>query len=236
MLRIEAELPVAFQDRIRQRFPIYRGDESAGVLGGIAVPDEIMQVVRSNFPGVLQKQPRAFSSADEKWTVTMAKDALALATSDYSRWETFREHLNSAVQALEEVYEPAFYSRIGLRYRDVIRRSALGLQAQGWEDLLRHDLAGEVIAPEISAFIEKTSCQTLVRLPNFDSRVQIRHGLSEEQGEPCYVIDSDFFTQNRTERSDVFATLQYFNTQAHRLFRWCISDRLHDAMGPQLLS
>jgi uncharacterized protein (TIGR04255 family) len=236
VLRIEAELPAAFQDRIRQRLPIYRGDESAGVLGGIAVPDEVMQVVRSSFPGVLQKQPRAFSSADEKWTVTLAKDFLALATSDYSRWENFRGHLDAAVQALEQVYEPAFYSRIGLRYRDVIRRSALGLETQGWQELLRHHLAGEVIAPEVSAFIEKTTCQTLIRLQNFDSRVQIRHGLLESQGESCYVIDSDFFTQNRTERSDVFATLQYFNTQAHRLFRWCISERLHEAMGPQPIS
>ena len=90
VLRIEAELPAAFQERIRQRFPVYRGSESAGMLGGIAVPDEIMQMVRDSFPGVLQKQPQAFASADEKWTVTLAKDFLALATTDYSRWENFR--------------------------------------------------------------------------------------------------------------------------------------------------
>jgi len=215
---------------------MYRGDESAGILPGLAIPDEIMQVVRSSFPAALQKTPRAFSSADERWTVTLAKDFLALSTNDYSRWESFREHLDPTLEALEKVYEPAFYSRIGLRYRDVIRRAALGLQALGWEELLRPYLAGELIAPELSGFLEKTTRQTLVKLPNFDSRVQIRHGLLAEQGESCYLIDSDFFTQQRTERSDVFATLQYFNTQAHRLFRWCISDRLHDAMGPQLLS
>lgn len=234
VLRIEAELPAAFQDRIRQLFPVYK-DESGSLLAGVPIPDEVLQLLRSSLPAALQKAPRAFAAADEMWTITLAKDFLALSAKRYTRWEEFRRYLEPGLDSLEQIYEPAFYTRIGLRYRNVIRRSSLGLENVGWQDLLRHQLAGELTAPELSEFVEQTARQTLVRLPEFTGKVQIRHGLSVERDELCYVIDNDLFTEERTERSNVIGTLEYFNAQAHKLFRWCISDRLHEAMGPQPL-
>ncbi|MBE3087684.1 MAG: TIGR04255 family protein, partial [Chloroflexi bacterium] len=234
VLRIEADLPVEFQDRVRQRFPLYKGEDEAGPLfSGAGIPHEVVQLVRGGLSAFLQKQPRTFSSADEPWTATLAKDSLALSTMAYTRWERFHEFLEPLLDALQQVYAPAFYSRIGLRYRNAIRRGTLGLEGQPWPELLRRELAGELAATEISQHVEKTDSRTLVRLPEFQSKVYIQHGLSSEQGEEQYTIDNDFFTLQRSEFSNVLGTLQYFNAQAHRLFRWCISDRLHEAMGPQ---
>jgi len=236
ILRIEAELPAAFQDRIRDVFPIYQEQSiPASPLAGLSLPAELMQLVEANFLGS-QKPPYAFRSEDGQWSVTMAKDFIALATSTYQKWELFREYLDRPLQALEEIYKPAFYSRAGLRYRNVIRRSRLGLASNGWQDLLRNQLAGELAAPEIADVIEKANRQTLIKLPAFDSRVQVRHGLSLDNDETCYVIDNDFFAEHKTESSDVIGTLEYFNVQAHRLFRWFITDRLHEAMRPQPIS
>jgi hypothetical protein len=49
------------------------------------------------------------------------------------------------------------------------------------------------------------------------------------------MIDADFFTEERLERENARARLNEFNREAGRLFRWSISDRLHDAMGPKLV-
>jgi uncharacterized protein (TIGR04255 family) len=138
--------------------------------------------------------------------------------------------------ALEQEYRPAHYARIGLRYRNVIRRVAFGVAEVPWHELLRHQLTGELTAPEIAPYVESTTRQTLLRLPEFSSKVHIRHGLAMEQDEVAYVIDNDFFSEGNTECSNVFSVLQYFSAQAHRLFRWCVSDRLHEAMGPQPLA
>jgi uncharacterized protein (TIGR04255 family) len=67
----------------------------------------------------------------------------------------------------------------------------------------------------------------------------IRHGLAmTESGETGYVIDADFYSNDKhsNDESTVFRRLGAFNQDAGRLFRWCISDRLHNAMQPQTVS
>src|SRR5258708_615126 len=54
VLRIEAELPAQFQDRIRDVFEIYK-DSPATVLGGIAgvqMPEQVLQLVRNAMPAL----------------------------------------------------------------------------------------------------------------------------------------------------------------------------------------
>jgi uncharacterized protein (TIGR04255 family) len=46
------------------------------------------------------------------------------------------------------------------------------------------------------------------------------------------LIDADFFSEGRTNLDDVLARLRTYNKHAGRLFRWCITDELHEALGP----
>ena len=233
VLKIEALIPDAFQERIRGMFPVYR--DSQPLLGNIELPPELLQLVRNTIPSGVQKGPRAFATEDEKWTVTLAKDFLALSTKEYTRWDDFWHYLKPALDALQAVYMPVAYTRTGLRYRDVIRRSKLELEGFDWRDLLGHELAGELRDMQVGERVIETTTQTLIQLPDYDAKVRLQHGTAIEDGENCYVIDHDLFTEKKTEHQNVFATLRFFNIQAHRLFRWCIQDRLHDAMQPQLL-
>jgi uncharacterized protein (TIGR04255 family) len=233
VLKIETQLPDAFQERIRDMFPVY--NEPSAILGNIELPAELLQLVRNTIPPGLQKGPGAFTTEDGKWTVTLAKDFLALSSKEYKRWDDFKDHLEPALGALQAVYTPVFYTRTGLRYRDVIRRSILGLKDQPWRALLGHELAGELRDEQVGDHVLETTTQTLIQLPEYDAKVRLQHGLATENDEQCYVIDHDLFTERKTEHQNVFATLRFFNIQAHRLFRWCITEPLHNAMGPQLL-
>ena len=49
-----------------------------------------------------------------------------------------------AIRALKDIYEPAFYSRIGLRYVDSVDRAALGMQNTPWSELLNQVILGEL--------------------------------------------------------------------------------------------
>jgi uncharacterized protein (TIGR04255 family) len=234
VLRVETDLPAGFQDRVRETFPLYQGGAEA-VPGLAKELRKVMQSAGVNLASSLGPRLHRFSTVDGHWVATLSKEFVALNAKDYHRWEHFRKHLDLTVTALEKEYRPAHYSRIGLRYRNVIRREALGAGGMAWHDLLQHQLTGELAAPAVAPHVEGAARETLLRLPRFSSKVHIRHGLVVEAGEVGYYIDNDFYVDAVTECSNVLSVLQYFSAEAHRLFRWCISESLHRAMGPEPL-
>lgn len=231
ILRIETGDAADFQDGIRAEYPLYREDEPS--VGGMTIPAELAEMIRMGSQG--PKPAKKFLSADERWTVSLTRDFVALSTVRYERWEEFRERLTNAVGILQGIYRPAFYTRVGLRYKDVIRPSRLGLQGVPWSELLSPFVAGE-LATEIAANVKEMAHIGLIALAE-RGNVRLRHGLlkPDESGEQPYTIDADFFTTERTELQDAIQRLDYFNQQAARLFRWCISPRLHEAMGPRAI-
>ncbi len=177
-----------------------------------------------------------FVSEDGKWRLSLTRDYLALSTSSYRTWEDFTGHLNGPLSALVEIYKPAFFSRIGLRYQDVVRRSQLSLANTDWSELIKPPLAGLLSSPGIAPNVGEMLTQAVVRLPQFAAKVKMNFGIGVDatvNDEECFIVDSDFWTDERVQCNDVATILAYFNRQSGRLFRWCIEDRLHESMGPQ---
>lgn len=234
ILRIDAEVPAKFQDAIRADFPMCRGSEDVELLQ-VEFPEEIRKLLGTNLPFRTAKSAHTFTTDDGQWQVSLTRDWLALTAMKYERWEKFRERLRVPLEALQEIYSPPFFTRVGLRYQDVLRRSALHLDEVSWHDLLQPHIGGELAVPEIASAIEHVHRQTRIRIDDRPSHVQIRHGFARRGDSPevCYLIDSDFYTEQRTGVNDAETILDEFNRYAGRLFRWCITERLHTAMGPR---
>jgi uncharacterized protein (TIGR04255 family) len=231
ILRIGTEPPAEFQEHIRADFPIYSEEEPIGGLP-TNLPAELRGLIKSAFQVGTQFPTRRFSSGDGTWTVSLASDFIALSTTAYVRWEDFRNRLRGPLEALAAVYAPAFFSRIGLRYRDLICRSRLGLQQAHWSELLQPHIAAELTDENVP--VVEALHQVICALSG-DRRVRLVHGLRRVSEEQCYTIDADFFTEERTEIPDATTVLTDFNREARRLFGWCISPRLHDAMVPRAI-
>lgn len=234
ILRIESEPPAAFQERVRKDYPLFQ--EKRGTADAMGLPPELEKILSRDLPIRLNEVNYEFTSADEIWKLNLAREFLALTTCKYENWGMFRDRFGVALSALIEEYKPPFFDRVGLRYRDVIRRSELGLDGVAWSELLNPHIAGELCSPAIASEIQAASHTVAVRLEG-SSHVRIRHGLARRKGldEECYLIDSDFFSEERVETSHATELLDYFKKQAARLFRWSIRDRLHEAMGPHKL-
>lgn len=230
ILRIEAEPPAIFQDLLRPEYPMFR--EVQPDLPE-SMPAEFANAVRAMLPPRARTIAYEFASEDEGWSITLSRDALALRTTKYERWEGFLRHLEGPLTGLTELYKPAFFSRVGLRYVDVIQRSKLGKPDQPWCELLRPHIAGEFAVTELAGHVEHAARELRVRLAG-EGYVVIRHGTAVEAsgGEQCFVIDSDFFTEGRLEPNNARALLNDFNRKSGRLFRWCIQEALHQAMQP----
>lgn len=225
ILAIEAKPPVEFQEIIRNKFPIYEKASDQP----LPVPAEIRTLLGEG-PGRLVHK---FITDDRKWEITLSNNFLALTANSYIRYEPFREHANMALEALISVYNPAFLTRIGLRYKDFIVRSDVGMKDKNWQELLKPSIISELKDPDVGHEIRMMQKKLLIEIEG--GQVQLIHGFvtKTDNQEPCYLIDADFYTQDKTEVKDGMAILKKFNEFARGLLRWAIADELHKAMVPK---
>ena len=209
ILKISSRPPAAFQDQIRNQFPHF----------GLSQDSKTYQ----------------FMSEDRAWLLVLEQGFLALTAKRYDRWENFRLHLEGPFAALCKLYNPAFLSRVGLRYANLIRRSALGLGKEGWGKLLNQQATGALSWPDVAGEITGTRNEVLISMNGSDSRLRVSHGLVNLQGtdEQCYLIDNDFFVEGKIDSGDALNRLDGFHKDAGRFFRWWVSDKLQKVMGPQ---
>jgi uncharacterized protein (TIGR04255 family) len=238
LLTISARDPAAFQERIRGDYPYYRRQV------GPVVPPEVSEVLGAlKLPGAPELVRHSFATEDKAENaaqeVSLARDFLAVSDRAYTRWERFLAALENARQALEAEYRPAFYSRIGLRYVDLVHRSALGLGAEPWENLFRRELVGALVVPEVKEGVTEFTAAMVLRVSEVQGGlVRILHGLRADPATgqlDTYVVDVDIFTESRSEPADVIRTLDVFHRHAGNFFRWAITDRLRNALEPQPL-
>ncbi len=226
--------PISFQERIRAEYPVYKAPGQDGP-GGLppGLPPELAKLLSG--PLKVQNQQHHFISGDERWRVSLDPSFVALTTSAYPGWDEFEDRLRALQEALIEIYSPAFFERVGLRYVNVIDRVRLGLENRPWSQLLGPAAAFPAIGDER---LLREAQHALVFDIGQSQVARLTHGLvvirSKRTGERSgYKFDSDFFTLSRTEVSAAHATLKSFNVQARQLFRWCISPELHEAMEPE---
>jgi uncharacterized protein (TIGR04255 family) len=215
ILKIEAEVPVEFQEHIRKQFPIYKEN----------VPEIMPPVIREMIPGQIadalprQRRTHEFYSKDRKWRVGLTSSFIALTTYSYDRWGNFYSRIQDLLQFFNEIYEPAFFTRIGLRYINLIDRSAIHVEQTEWRDLINPEIISFLGSPKLKETEILGSIQVVnISLDQNQGQVQIRQGLARDAEErEGYLIDSDFFIEEEIE--DARPYLLSFNRQAGRVFR-----------------
>jgi uncharacterized protein (TIGR04255 family) len=226
ILEIPSREPVNFQNFIRATYPVYEKETG--------LPEELRAALAqlplsSLFPeGVTHK----FLTEDRTCQIALTRDFVSITTTRYRNWAEFRKEVLLAKESLEKSYSPSFYSRIGLRYQDVINRTDLGLVNEPWNVLLRSSITGLLAEEEIGSQVVAQQNQTLVRLNEVAGFAMLRFGLKPGQGsEQTYEIDADLYSEEKRSTTDVISALDGFNRLAGNFFRWAIRDRLRNALG-----
>lgn len=230
ILKISHQEPVEFQDEIRLQYPLF---ETA-----TQVPLEISKIVAQLGLPLQSDVAYSFKSEDQRWSLSITKDFIALTTSSYERYEQFKQRFEEALIIFERIYKPSFYTRVGLRYQDLIVRSKLGVEDKAWSELIAKHIASELYDPELSSSIQTIVKNLILKTEN--GQINLNHGLiavkepQENSDEIAYLFDADFYTEQKIEENgDVWNVLNQFNQSAGKLFRWSITDTLHNALQPQ---
>lgn len=227
---LEKEPPAQFQDRVRREYPKFKESLTVPNLPE-GVPPELLKLISA--------APRAklyeLSSEDDVWHIGIHRESFSFTCHQgYERWEQFKNRLEHLLALFVDEYQPSYYSRIGLRYRNVIDRAKFSLDETPFSELLQTPIAAE-LSSEVGEHVANNQHQFVVDLGQEDV-VRVQHGLAQRQGEEdkdLYLIDSDFFTNAKVGISDAIRRLDRFHSHSGNLFRWCIKPKLDRAMEPR---
>ncbi|MDZ8138834.1 MAG: TIGR04255 family protein [Nostoc sp. DedQUE04] len=231
ILKISRQEPVEFQDEIRFQYPLFESMQPQ-------VPSEISQAIQQFGIPLLSDLSYSFKSEDQKWQLSISKDFITISTSAYEKYELFEKRFREAVEVFERIYKPSFYTRVGLQYQDLIIRSKLGLEDKDWSDLIGENIASELYNSELAPSIQLMIKNLILKAEH--GQVNFKHGFvsvkepETNKDEIAYLLDTDFYIEKKIERGEnAWNILNQFNQSARKLFRWSITDTLHNAMRPQ---
>ena len=215
ILRITKETPSDFQDLVRERFPLLALEQGFS----LKVPKPGIR----EEPGVeaLAKIHR-FQTADEMTTISLAVDFFALSTKRYTHWRDFLADLKFVQNSTKRVYQPAYATRIGLRY---INRFTL--KNTGFE---RFDQVLDIFQPDLVVLLRSQvwsdPLEFLSQLILIDGngKLSLRTGFGNEKGERFFLLDLDYFEEGQISLEDTFKRVQRYHRVIYDAFRWCVKD------------
>ncbi len=235
ILTIEANAPAIFQDAIRAAFPHYscRKETPAPKLVGT--------------PGKMHLEPQKpgnnyqFVSEDGAWRVNLTSTFISLACNRYTCWEDFAAKLDGPLAAFIQIYRPAFFERVGLRYLNFISRKELGLEGVPFRLLFQHQYLGLLGDEEVaeSASARSTVDAELAIRGGCRVKIHAGPGLVKRGGmddkEIRFIFDQDLFMPGKLAVSLSAGALETLHSQAYSIFRGAITDTLHEAMEPEII-
>ena len=230
LLRIESNLPAEFQEHIMGRFPLMHQIPNLPM----NLPPEISLMLGQQ----VSQASYQFTTEDGNYTLALSSESLSLTALAYTSWIDFVDRLEPAVEALNQIYSPSFFNRAGLRYVDAIDREKLGLAEVPWSRLLKPQLLGELSIPDFESSLDGFAQRSLrLKNPDGSGSILLQHGIAQKMNsnEPVYLIDIDFYSEGKIEVQNAISTLAHFNRLAGNAFRWCIQDKLRNALEPTVL-
>lgn len=235
ILTIQANAPVDFQEAIRDRFPQY------------LLRQELPAPKLTGSPGNMALHSPSpvnnyqFVSADGFWRVNLTGKFISLTCTHYTGWEDFAAHLDKPLAAFIQIYKPAYFERVGLRYLNFISRTALDLQDVPYRELIMPCYLGPLAEPDIPE--EKLGRCSV----DFESAIRggcrakihagpgkVKRG-NREDPEIKFIFDQDLYMSGQLQPNLIPAALQTLHAQADSIFRGAITEKLHNAMDPEIL-
>ena len=226
ILTIETELPAKFQEAIRSRFPRY-------------------SVRRENAAPKLPGQPQTqtnnyqFATDDGVWRVNLTSKFISLSTSRYTAWEEFAAMLDGPLAAFIQIYKPACFDRVGLRYLNFISRVRLGLEGVPFRELIQPEYLGVLGMEDLNeASVSRSGVDAEFAIGG-NCRVKLHAGPGkvtiggQSDNEVKFIFDMDLYMSDKVPVSYSAGALQTLHSQAFGIFRSAITGRLHDALEPE---
>lgn len=226
--------PADFQETIREAFPQYVRKEEAPApkISGFGTPNAKLE---SQTPIVNYH----FVSADGMWKLNLTRDFISLATLKYSDWETFARHLDHALASFIQLYKPAYFQRVGLRYINTFSRRQLALEHAPFSELFSSSYLGPLADPDVQEeSLLNCGCDFLLKLDNSchakihagPGRIKATLPQAPQDPEVKFIFDMDLSMNGNLPCTLAAAGLETLHGHGTRIFEGAITDTLRHAL------
>ena len=232
ILTIASNPPAAFQEMIRQQYPRFQRRMEIPAPKLVGKPGQFRL---ENQPGSINCQ---FASADNVWRVNLTSRFISLSCSRYTCWEEFAAHMDQPLAAFIQTYRPAYFQRVGLRYRNVISRQALGLEGKKFSELITPCYLGPLPEEDVDEETATRCTLDLEMAVRGGCRMQLHAGPAKVRSQDAvdketkFIFDQDLYIAGNIPLNLSAAAMNTLHNQAWSIFRGAITDTLHNAMDP----
>jgi uncharacterized protein (TIGR04255 family) len=206
--------PASFVKGIRKLFPNHNGANQLN-LGRVGDIDN--------------STVHVFRSANNRMKVSLRTSMISIETEGaYGGFEKLREALYLVVHALMPVIETDFFTRIGLRYINVIE-----CKAEPWDGWICPDLVAPLAHGKFKGVFEYSG-----RLCFSDENIGclFNHGIKFDdenlapESMPHYALDIDVF-QDVVEFVNWERSLEDLHVRANNVFEWAIDSKTREELS-----
>lgn len=234
ILSINNVEPADFQETIRDAFPqyIHKQDSSAPRIVGLGSPN----------PKVEPQPPISnyhFLSADGRWKLNLTRDFIALSTLNYSGWEDFARYLDKPLASFIQIYKPAYFQRVGLRYVNLFSRAKLGLENIPWSELFAPAYVGILGEDDITEeqvlnygydFQLKLDNSCIAKIHAGPGRLKNNAPNAPQDPEVKFILDLDLSMSGNVPCTLAAGALETLHGHGTQVFEGAVTDRLRKAM------
>lgn len=186
---------------------------------------ELARQVTVGIGGTGSNNAHLFRSAKRTWTVSLKQSAFSIETLDYTEYAQMKERVLHVIEAASKVIDSDFFTRIGIRYINVIDSDIDPID--GW---VNAELVGPLLSGNFTGISEYAG---KLQLEASDGGCLLQHGIrltqkrQMEVSTPEYLLDIDSF-RNEIALSDSGAALDEMHTQAFNIFDWAIGPKARE--------
>lgn len=222
ILRIANEEPVEFQELIRGRFPELQKKHSFQL--------QLTEPGNPN-PSSAESKPiiYVFANSANNAQVSLSPGFYAVSTGDYSGWNNFLEDLGLVHEMVGRTYQPAYATRIGLRYINRITTTNTGATTS--EELLG------LVRAELTATLRGKvweNASEMAGVVNFSAppaQMNLRYGYEVNESVPALLLDFDYFEEGQIDLEEVLERCAAYHEFIYRAFRWTVRDEALKQFG-----
>lgn len=212
-------------------------------LGGPTPPPSLVNALRKEYPHLEtanevtlgftgstngSSHVHTFRSAKQTWAISIKQSSLTIETTAYTEYAEMKKRILGIVGAAQKTIDTDFFTRVGLRYINVIETKFD--PADGWVNPV-------LVAPiQQRAFANIHEFAGKIFLTAEDGGCLLQHGIRimpKSKGEsvaPEYFIDVDTF-RNETALHDVADVIHVMHAQAFDVFDWALGPKAREFLS-----